>query len=47
MQNPNNKVMDIDETPKGRKGIEEMLDRMTEMKAQSESKPLASDKETA
>ena len=30
-----------------RKGIEEMLDRMTEMKAPSESKPLAADKETA
>lgn len=31
MSKQNNNVMDIDETPKGRKGIEEMLERINEM----------------
>lgn len=47
MQKPNEKVMVIDETPKGRKGIKEMLDRMSEIKDSSGSKPHTLDKETA
>ena len=31
MQKQNNNVMDIDERPKGRKGIEEMLQRISEI----------------
>ena len=31
MQNQNKKIMDIDERPKGRKGIEEMLKNMEEI----------------
>lgn len=28
MENPNKKVLDIDEKPYGRKGIEEMIERL-------------------
>jgi len=31
MQKQNNNLMDIDERPKGRKGIEEMLQRISEI----------------
>ena len=31
MSKPNNNIMNIDDTPKGREGIEEMLERMKEM----------------
>ena len=47
MQKTNEKVMIIDETPKGRKGIKEMIDRMSEIKDSSGSKPHTLDKETA
>ena len=48
MQKPNEKVMIIDETPKGRKGIKEMLDRMSEIKDSSGGQsPHTLDKETA
>ena len=47
MQNPNKKVMEIDETPKGRKGIKEMLDRMSEMKDSSGDKRLTANQEPA
>ena len=47
MQNPNKKVMDIDETPKGRKGIKEMLERMSEMKDSSDDNRISANQETA
>lgn len=47
MQKPNKKVMDIDETPKGRKGIKEMLDRMSKIKDSSGNKRLSQNQETA
>lgn len=47
MQKPNSTVMDIDERKKGRQGIKEMLDRLSEMKDSSDSKPLSPQKETA
>lgn len=47
MQNPNKKVMEIDETPKGRKGIKEMLDRMSEIKDSSDDKHLSANQEPA
>lgn len=47
MQNPNKKVMEIDETPKGRKGIKEMIDRMSEMKDSSGDKRLTANQEPA
>ena len=39
MQNQNKTVKDIDEREKGRKGIEEMLSHMSEMKDSSDNKP--------
>lgn len=46
MQNQNKTVKDIDEREKGRKGIEEMLSRMSEMEDSSDNKP-SSKKKTA
>ena len=38
MRNQNNTVMNIDDREKGRKGIEEMLERMSNIKKGSEDK---------
>ncbi len=47
MQKQNKNVRDIDERDKGRKGIEEMLSRMSELKRSDYSKNEKSKKETA
>ncbi len=47
MSKQNEKVKDIDEMPKGRKDIKEMLDRMAEMKDSPKSKLISSTKEIA
>lgn len=44
MSKQNNKPMALDDTPKGRKGIEEMLKRMSEIKDDDNTK---AKKETA
>lgn len=44
MSKQNNMPMALDDTPKGRKGIEEMLDRMSKMKDEPDNK---NDKVTA
>lgn len=36
MQNPNHKIMEIDDRPKGRAGIEEMLARMEKLDVSAE-----------
>lgn len=49
MQNQNNTVMNIDDRDKGRKGIGEMLERMSNMEKESDDKSMFSKtkKETA
>ena len=37
MSEQNKKPLELDDTPKGRKGIEEMLDRMSKIKDKDDS----------
>lgn len=47
MQNQNKVILGIDESPKGRKGIEEMLKHMDEIDDRDEKSDSINGKETA
>lgn len=47
MRNPNKPIRDIDERPKGRKGIAEMIDRMLKTDEDGDPEDKKNDKITA